>query len=280
MIFHCISAFHGGSFRVASMSIDNRTCSLIIKVKTAFLNTVSEKSGLPVSIEIRELSEIKLRGGVLIDCTGTASMDRSNLGKRLISHLGLHIAAYVECDSFPTICTVIDSSPHPPMRIYSNPSSKISLVLSDFVPSSEVEKPLGRSILTWAKSKSMVMVVTTVIGQDNLMEGDLAAIGSTYNCKRRIEYSRIEPIEQLRLSGVPAVLLNEGSWTGFDVIALVVKQQSTKLVHTVRESIEDRIIQGIDVILPEMKLNFEESQTRSSSNQFTDEKSVSSQPDA
>lgn len=235
---------------------------------------------MPISIEIRELSEIKLRGGVLIDCTSTSSMDRSNLASRLVSHLEMHIAAYVECDSFPTFSTVIDNSPHPPMRIYSNPASKIGLILSDFVPAPEVEKPLGRSILTWAKSKSIGMVVTSVIGRDDLIEGDLAAIGSTSNCKRRIEYSRIEQVEHLRLTGIPAVLLNEGSWTGFDVIALVIKHQITNSSSVVQESMEERIIQGIDVILPEMKLNFEAAQSGTTSEVLTDKKSISSRSGA
>lgn len=235
---------------------------------------------MPISIEIRELSEIKLRGGILIDCTSTPSMDRSNLANRLVSHLEMHIAAYVECDSFPTLSTVIDSSPHPPMRIYANPASKLGLILSDFVPASEVEKPLGRSILTWAKSKSIAMVVTSVIGQDNIMECDMAAIGSTSNCKRRIEYSKIEQVEHLQLSGIPAVLLNEGSWTGFDVIALVIKQQVARASSLTQENMEDRIIQGIDVILPEMKLNFDAPQSEATSDVLTDEKSVSRPSDA
>jgi len=240
---------------------------------------------LATSIEIRELKEIRLRGGVLIDCTNTADFERSKLADRLISHLNLEIVAYVESDSFPSIATIIEAVPHPPMRIYSNHASKIGVIKSDFVPSDDVEKPLGRSLLSWARNKAVGMILTSVLASPvDPIESDLGAISTTSNARRRVEHSKIDPVGRLTVEGLPAALLNEASWTNFDVIALVVRalhsSEERESEVSPLQNIEEIIIQGIDVIIPEIKMNFEDTITKNQLEYFADKKSMSTRSES
>ncbi|MHB8566709.1 MAG: hypothetical protein ACYC7D_08155 [Nitrososphaerales archaeon] len=125
---------------------------------------------------------------------------------------------YVESDSFQSISTVISSVPHPTMRIFSNQSNKIGVIVSDFVPPTETERPLGRSILSWARNKSVALIVTNAVSSEGTLQSDLGAVSSTQNVRRRIEHSGIDLIDNPSLLGLPAILINEGSWTNTDVL--------------------------------------------------------------
>jgi uncharacterized protein len=207
---------------------------------------------LTITIEIRELGEILLRGGVLIDCISGPHHENLRVGRYLIEQLNMEQIAVIESDSFPVISTVYKSKPHFPMRVYANQSSKISVIISDFTPNQVVTRSLGKSLISWAKNKSIALIITSYQVPTHELRSDVGAACSTTNARLRVEQSRIDQIDFVRLAGLPAVLLNEGNWMGMDVIALVLQAStSTRKEPTVAE----RIVQGIDVLLPEIKFD-------------------------
>ncbi|MGI0090915.1 MAG: PAC2 family protein [Nitrososphaerales archaeon] len=208
---------------------------------------------MTVTMEIREYGEIQLRGGVLIDCTDGHTYENSRVGRYLIEQLNMEHIAVIESEVFPAISTIINHQPNFPMRVYANQSTKIACLVSDFIPIQAAEKPLGKALVNWAKSKSIALIITSFQVSAHQIEVDTAGACSTNNARLRLEQSRIDRLESLRITGLPAALLNEGNWTNVDVISLVL--QSVPSGRSV-PSITERIVQGIDVLLPEIKFNF------------------------
>jgi predicted ATP-grasp superfamily ATP-dependent carboligase len=207
---------------------------------------------LTVIIEIRELAEIHLRGGVLIDCISGTNHESSRVGRYLIQELNMEQIAILESDQFPSICTIVDGKPSFPMRVYSNQSSKLAVIVSDFIPGASIEKSLGKSIVSWAKSKSIALILTFYQVSPPEIGIDLGAACSTKTAKMRLEQSRIDLVNSVRITGLPAVLLNEGNWLNMDVISLILQS-----VHSGKHSssVAERLVQGIDILLPEIKFD-------------------------
>src|SRR5579875_76046 len=211
---------------------------------------------LTITIEIRELKEISLRGGVLIDCIGGTSFDRSVIGKFLIDQLKMEPIAIVESDPFPPVSIIQNSKPSFPMQVFANMTSKVAVVISSFTPSGEVVKPLARSLLAWAHNKSIAFTISCSVVHPTAIQSDICAAWSTSNAEIRVEQSRIDRVESVELTGVPAVILNEGSWNNQDVIVLITQLQGCDDGGT---SVANCILQGIDILLPEVKINFDAS---------------------
>ena len=207
---------------------------------------------MTVAIEIRELQEIQLRGGVLIDCINGPNYEIMQIGRYLIRELNMDQIAAIECDLFPSISSILGGKPSFPMRVYANQSMKISVIVSDFQPNPVCERSLGKSLINWVKSRSMALVITSFQLPSTEPVIDLGAVCSTNTARLRLEQSRIDPVDNIRISGLPAILLNEGFWVNMDVISLVFQPFSFGRQKT---SIGERIVQGIDVLLPEAKFD-------------------------
>jgi uncharacterized protein len=204
---------------------------------------------LTITIEIRELRPVSLRGGVLIDCTRTANGDGPIEGSFLVDQLGLELIGVIDSDEFPPVGTVINSKPNFPMRIYADTESKIAVISSDFGPSEHVLRPLGRSILAWARRQAFSLIITTCWSGPSELGGDIAGAYSTENARLRLEQSRISYVGRAQVFGLPAILLNEGSWGNMDVIAIITSSPT----GASQLSTSEKIIAGIDVLLPEVK---------------------------
>ena len=208
---------------------------------------------MTVPIEIRELREIQLRGGVLIDCISAPNHENSRVGLYLIDELNMEQIAIIDSEVFPCVSSIIERKPHFPMRVYANQSSKTAVIVSDFVPGPVCERSLGKSIINWAKSKSISLVITSFQISSYAMPVDIGAACSTQSAQIRLEQSRIDQVNNVRLTGLPAILLNEGYWLNMDVISLVLQDQPSEALH--KTNLTERIVQGIDVLLPDIKFD-------------------------
>jgi predicted ATP-grasp superfamily ATP-dependent carboligase len=215
---------------------------------------------LTVAIEVREMRDLRLHGGVLIDCINGEGLERSILGNSLVKQLNMEIVAAVESDSFPAISSIIQSAPNFPMRIYANMHVKVAVIMSDFIPDKDVLKPLARSLLGWAQSRSIAFVITSCAVKSEDMFDDLGVVCSTPNAKLRASFSRMDLLDNITVSGLPAVLLNEGSWNNAEVILLVAKPNKDSVPA------EGIVMQGIDVLLPEIKVSLDSAKTMGTEN--------------
>lgn len=198
-----------------------------------------------------------MRGGVLIDCIGRTVFDRTVVGQYLIEQLAMEPVAIVESDPFPAVSVLKDARPCFPMQIYANLPSKVAVVVSNFTPQGEVVKPLARSLLAWAHNKSIAFTISSFGVRPEFIKGDICAAWSTANARARVEQSRIDrAADFMELTGLPAVMLNEASWNNQDVVVLIAQLTAA---DDGGSGVADCILQGIDILLPDIKINLDPS---------------------
>ena len=88
---------------------------------------------------------------------------------------------------------------------------------------------VSRAILRWAKQDECELVITAgtisvVESKRSGIEPDkysVHAVGSTQCAKEKLKKVQVAREFNGSVSGIPALLLNEGAWTNFDVIVLL-----------------------------------------------------------
>ena len=85
-------------------------------------------------------------------------------------------------------------------------------------------------MLNWAKDNECDLIISSSnsvnpqpINASNPNEYSIAAIGNTVRARNRLKDSKIALLNNGTIGGIPAVLLNQSSVLGIDVIVLLVK---------------------------------------------------------
>jgi predicted ATP-grasp superfamily ATP-dependent carboligase len=202
-----------------------------------------------------------LRGGILVDCTKRVGLENEIVGRYLVEQLKMKPIVVLECDDFPSSCSIVDGRPQFPLLIYAAINSKLSILTSDFLVPTTHEKQLARGLISWSKKQSMALIISiSLSSQERNSEGnekigsDIFTAYSTESAKQRIIQSRTDLISKGVVDGVPAALLTEGTWNNFDVIAIQITPPASP------KEIAERTIEALDVILPEVKFDCEAAQ--------------------
>ena len=220
------------------------------------------------SVEIKELANIDLRNGVIIDGFPSIGLVGSIVSNYLVNIMKIEQIGIMDSPYFPTISLIRNREPNNPVRIYGGKIErpgedplKIAVFVSEFQPSSNLIKPISMAILDWGQAQmaSLVvspeglavedMVVPSSADQEKL---DVYAVGSTMHARLYFEtHEEIKPFDEGVISGVAGVLLNEGKKRNFDVISLLAEAH---------ESYPDakaaaRIIEALDMSILHMNIN-------------------------
>ena len=118
---------------------------------------------------------------------------------------------YLESDAFPPVIVVHHGDPKQPLRLYSK-GDIVSLV-SEIPIDSRLMPFVARSIVDWAKSKNVELLITiSGIAVQNRLEIDVPAvfgIGSSPSVKEVIKCAGIQILEEGFVAGLHAVLMKE-----------------------------------------------------------------------
>jgi len=177
-------------------------------------------------IEVRKFKDMDLKGATVVDgfpCLGLASTISATY---LVSNFNLDQIAALDSEYFPPISMVYACKPKFPARIYAISSPKLAVFISEFSPYPFLNRSLGKTLFNWAKDHQCSLIVTSVglpIEGEDRGEMTLLAVGSTENARSRIDKAGLNQLEIGMIAGIPGTLLNEGRWSNFDVIALLVK---------------------------------------------------------
>ncbi|MCJ7635739.1 PAC2 family protein [Candidatus Bathyarchaeota archaeon] len=118
---------------------------------------------------------------------------------------------YLESDAFPPVIVVHHGDPKQPLRLYSK-GDIVSLV-SEIPIDSRLMPSVARSIVDWAKSKKVELLITiSGIAVQNRLEIDVPAvfgIGSSPSVKEVLKGAGIEILDEGFVVGLHAVLMKE-----------------------------------------------------------------------
>jgi predicted ATP-grasp superfamily ATP-dependent carboligase len=143
------------------------------------------------------------------------------------------LVSVLESPSFPPVSTVRSGIANSPVRIYANEELRISFLISELNLNQSLYYDVSRTILRWAKENECELVISSGSLYTKEMKHsrkerqphNLYGAASTESAKQRIIDSNITALELYNgsVTGIPALLLNEGARTDFDVIVLLGK---------------------------------------------------------
>ena len=210
-------------------------------------------------IEVRKFKDLDLKDGAVIDGFPSVGLANTIAANFLIAKLNLDQIAALDSALFPPLSMVYASKPKFPARIYASSQLKIAVFLAEFKPPTMLDRPIAKTILGWAQEQHCRLVISPVgvpIEESGSDVGgaeyfrEVVGVGSTDRAREELKRCEIQQLNTGMVAGASGVLLNEGRWTGFDVISLLIG---------VRTDIPDaragaKLVEAIDRILPQISL--------------------------
>jgi uncharacterized protein len=174
---------------------------------------------------------MNLKGGTVIDGFATTGITNTIASECILHSINTQLIATIESSYFSQLSVVRNSIPYFPVRIYANEELKTSIFISEISIDPSLYFFIGNTILNWAKDNECDLIISSSnivnppqeAGTINSKEYSIAGIGNTVGARNRLKDSKITLLKNGTIGGIPAVLLNQSSELGIDVVILLVK---------------------------------------------------------
>jgi uncharacterized protein len=118
---------------------------------------------------------------------------------------------HLESDDFPPVIVVHDGVPKPPMRLYRR--NNVVSVVSEMPVDFNFITPITRSLVDWAKSKSVELLITTSgIAVPNRMEievPEVYGVASSPTVRKILDDAGVKALEEGFITGLHAAIMKE-----------------------------------------------------------------------
>ena len=178
-------------------------------------------------MRIRELKELDLEGGYLIDGFPSVGFSSAIATESMIHTSQFKLAGIISSESFPPISLIKDGKPNFPTRIFVNDESKVSIFLSYLTLHESLHITAAKLMLNWARKKKIKLIVSSVAVKTTEELEELVAVGNTESARKMIKESGFKILENGIVPGIPGSLLNEGSLNNQDVIVFLFHSDET-----------------------------------------------------
>jgi uncharacterized protein len=211
-------------------------------------------------IKIVEYKEVDISNAILIEAFPTVGLVSSIAGHFLIDQLKLEEIGTISSRYFLPAAVIHNSVPSPPVRIYAGKKvcgetgscDQIVVIISEFMPSVDIIKPLAEVILNWAVKKKCDFIVT-LEGTHGLdpKKPITHGVASTQKMKDILKKHGIEETQEGMITGITGVLLYEGVRLKRDVLCLLAE------AHTSYPDSRGAalLVEALDKMLPEIKID-------------------------
>jgi uncharacterized protein len=190
-----------------------------------------------LALEIKNIKDAKIniKGGIVLDGFPSTGLVNAIASECLIRSIGTELIAVVDSPEFPPGSIIENYVPQFPARIYVNEKLKIAFFVSEVNMDVPMERIIAEMIFKWAIQNECRMIVSSsgiVVdskeddsNEDRNMEQDVKsevmAITSTESAAKIAEENGFVRFKSGTITGIPAILLNEGALTNFDVIVFL-----------------------------------------------------------
>lgn len=212
-----------------------------------------------MSLEIRYFSKnIKdMTGGIVLDGFPNVGLINSIALECLIQSIETDLIGVLDCQEFPALSIINNYIPNFPARIYLNEKLKASFFLSELNIDPAMYKSIARTIIKWAIDNKCKLILSAAGFTDdtqentsvenisatdknvnlesttaddlvinNIEQSEIFAVTSTPSAAKIIKDMGFNHMKTGTVTGIPAVLLNEGFLLNQDVIVFLVKVQN------------------------------------------------------
>jgi uncharacterized protein len=202
---------------------------------------------------------IDLKGGIVLDgLPSSTGLVNAIASECLIRSTGTDLVAFLDSPDFPPISVISNYVPQYPIRIYVNENLKVAFFVSDITIDKPLQRDVANVILQWTRENECKLIISAQgipspsppHGSDGKKEDsgyndgrsksdntdaseastlpsvppDSFAATSTESAARLImEHSNyFSHLRSGTITGIPAILLNEGALLNLDVIVFLV----------------------------------------------------------
>lgn len=186
----------------------------------------------PQQIEVRSIKKVHLKGGTVIDGFPSGGLTNSIASMCFMRSVKNELVAVLDSLAFPPLSMIYDGTPNFPARIYANEDIKLATFVSELNLDQSMYYSVSRTILQWAKENGCELVISagTILTEESTRSSkqpDLQSIytvASTERARQKLKNAELgSQFSSGSVTGIPALLLNEGAWMNFDVIVLLAK---------------------------------------------------------
>ncbi len=180
-------------------------------------------------IEIHTVKRVNLNGGTLIDGFPSGGLTNSIASMCFMRSIRNELISILDSSLFPPLSMIYNGTANFPVRIYANEDIKAAFLISELNLNESLYYTISKTILQWARENECELVISsgsivTEESKESPSEHDLQkvyGVASTERAKDRMEKAGILELHSGSVSGIPALLLNEGMRRNFDVIVLL-----------------------------------------------------------
>jgi uncharacterized protein len=179
---------------------------------------------------IKTLKKMNLKGGTVIDGFATSGITNTIASECILHSINTQLIATIESSYFSQLSIIRNSTPYFPVRIYTNEELKTSIFISEISIDPTLYFFIGNTMLNWAKENGCDLIISSsnIVNPQqpnaaNSTEYSITGIGNSTQARIRLKDSKISLLKNGTIGGIPAVLLNQSSQLGIDVIVLLVK---------------------------------------------------------
>ncbi len=214
-------------------------------------------------ITIVEYKEEDLSNSLLVVAFPTVGLISSIAGHFIIDQLKLRPIGTILSNQFMPATVIQKGVPTPPVRIYAgdevcgpdNACKKLAIIISEFMPSLELIKPLADKIFVWSKKKGCDMLLsfegTHAVGESKSKKSKVYGIATTPAMTKVLKQQKITPTQQGMITGVTGVLLYQGYLLKRDVLCLLAETQ----VKYPDSHAAAALVEKLDKMLPQIKID-------------------------
>jgi uncharacterized protein len=179
-------------------------------------------------ISIRKLKNVNMKGGIVVDGFPSVGLANAIASECLIHSLKTEFVAAIDSPSFPPLSIIRNAMPNFPARIYANEELKLAMFVSELSLDPLMFRSVANMMIGWALDSNCDLIISAAgipyeEGENPKDSPQVFAVGSTPTALKRAAEAGIPPVLNGSVSGIPAILLNEGAWRNYDVIVLLVK---------------------------------------------------------
>jgi uncharacterized protein len=210
-----------------------------------------------------EYGEVDLSDCMLIVAFPTVGLVSSIAGHFVIDTLNLQSIGTIVSNQFMPATVIHKSIPSPPVRIYAGEKTcgpaeeckKLAIIISEFMPSPEIIKPLVDKILAWAQRKGCKLILSLegmhAIKEVKQKESKVYGIASTSDMRQVLDTFKIPQTQEGMITGVTGVLLYQGVLINRDVLCLLAETQA----QFPDSRAAALLVEKLDKMLPAIKID-------------------------
>lgn len=180
------------------------------------------------ALEMRKLKNVNLRSGILLDGFPSVGLANTIASECLVHSLKTELVGIIDSPVFPPLSVIGNAMPTFPARVYANEELRLGMFVSELHLNPLMFRSIAKLLLEWALNSNCDLIVSAAgLPYEEGMAADtkpeVYAVGSTPAALKIAAEAGIPPMINGSVSGIPAILLNEGSWRNYNVIVLLVK---------------------------------------------------------